>query len=162
MISPSEQQRQQREQPRRQRQIMHLRAHHGITAASLTLVQHPAGCCHEHIGRRGPQKKKSPRNGAISLLVEKRIGLADSRLAAGFGADDVAEQLPFLALELHHLELLDRARSRSALVLILMPGISVSGVKSFRQAACFITFSRVRLSPHCFSTCTMVCAAAKP
>src|SRR5258708_33371647 len=44
-------------------------------------------------------------------------------------------------------------------VLTLMPGISVSGAKSFRLAACFITFSRVRLSPDCFKTCTMVCAA---
>src|SRR5438067_538192 len=46
------------------------------------------------------------------------------------------------------------------LVLILIPGKSTSLVKSFRLAACRITFSRVRSSPHCLSTCTMVCAVA--
>ena len=44
-------------------------------------------------------------------------------------------------------------------VLILTPGSSVSGAKSFRLAACFITLARVRSSPHCSSTFTMVCAA---
>src|SRR6516165_987886 len=44
------------------------------------------------------------------------------------------------------------------LVLILMPGSSMPNSKSFRLAACFITFSRVRLSPHCLSTCTRVAA----
>ena len=44
------------------------------------------------------------------------------------------------------------------LVLIRMPGSAIGVEKSFRLAACFITFSRVRLSPHCLSTCTSVCA----
>src|ERR1700680_4502180 len=44
-------------------------------------------------------------------------------------------------------------------VLILTPGSRVSGAKSFRLAACFMTFSRVRLSPHISKTFTMVCAA---
>src|SRR5437879_4778573 len=42
----------------------------------------------------------------------------------------------------------------------LKPGNSTSLEKFFRLAACRITFSRVRSSPHCFSTCTMVCAVA--
>src|SRR5665647_825710 len=44
-------------------------------------------------------------------------------------------------------------------VLILMPGSKVSGVKSFRLAACFITLARVRSSPHISMTLAMVCAA---
>jgi len=42
------------------------------------------------------------------------------------------------------------------LVLIVIPGNSIGTVKSCKFAACFMTFSRVRLSPHCFSTCTSV------
>jgi hypothetical protein len=41
---------------------------------------------------------------------------------------------------------------------MLMPLSSIAGWKSLRLAACFMTFSRVSVSPHCFSTCTMVCA----
>src|SRR5579862_1116559 len=45
------------------------------------------------------------------------------------------------------------------LVLILMPGRRTLISKFFRFAACFITFSCVRLSPHCLSTWISVCAA---
>src|SRR5262249_35684952 len=44
-------------------------------------------------------------------------------------------------------------------VLILTPGSSVSGVKSFRLVACFMTLARVRSSPHISSTLASVCAA---
>src|SRR5450755_830699 len=47
-------------------------------------------------------------------------------------------------------------------VSIVVPGSNISARKFFRFAACFITFSRVRSSPHCFSTCTSVCATLKP
>ena len=46
-----------------------------------------------------------------------------------------------------------------ALVLILIPGSSIGRSRSLMLAACFITFSRVRSLPHCFSTCTNVIAA---
>ena len=39
-----------------------------------------------------------------------------------------------------------------ALVLTLMPGSSNPSSKFFRLAACRMTFSRVRSSPHCLST----------
>src|SRR5438046_2903810 len=48
------------------------------------------------------------------------------------------------------------------LVLILIPGSSIGTVKSLRLAACFITFSRVSSSPHCFSTCTVFAAIDGP
>src|SRR5258708_3569202 len=44
-------------------------------------------------------------------------------------------------------------------VLILEPGSSMSSSRFLRLAACFMTFSRVRLSPLCLSTATKVCAA---
>src|SRR3984885_11540136 len=47
-------------------------------------------------------------------------------------------------------------------VLMRIPGNSTSVRKSFRFAACFMMFSRVRSSPHCLSTCTRVCATAYP
>ena len=48
------------------------------------------------------------------------------------------------------------------LVSMLTPGSITPVRKDFRLAACLITFSRVRSSPHAFSTCTTVCAAAYP
>ena len=39
-----------------------------------------------------------------------------------------------------------------------MPGSRPPSSRSLMLAACFMTFSRVRLSPHCFSTCTRSCA----
>jgi hypothetical protein len=45
-------------------------------------------------------------------------------------------------------------------VLIRIPGNSTSVRKSFKLAACFMMFSRVRSSPHCLSTWTRVCATA--
>ena len=45
-----------------------------------------------------------------------------------------------------------------ALVEIFTPGSNVSGANSFRLVACFMMLSLVRLSPACFSTCTMVWA----
>src|SRR4051794_32411346 len=44
------------------------------------------------------------------------------------------------------------------LVLTLMPGSRPPSSRSLMLAACFITFSRVRLSPHAFSTWTKPCA----
>ena len=41
-----------------------------------------------------------------------------------------------------------------------MPGSSLSGSKSFKEAACFMTFSPVSSSPQICSTFTMVWAAA--
>ena len=48
------------------------------------------------------------------------------------------------------------------LVLISIPGNNIGTVKLCRFAACFITFSRVSTSPHCFSTCTTVAAFEGP
>jgi len=42
------------------------------------------------------------------FVAQASAGRADLRLVAGFAADDVAEQLPFFALEAHQLKLLDR------------------------------------------------------
>ena len=71
----------------------------------------------------------------------------------------LAEALPGLALEALQLHGLDREKS-VGLVLTVMPG-SRPGALSFRLlAACFIRFSRVRLSPHCFSTWTISCATS--
>ena len=44
------------------------------------------------------------------------------------------------------------------LVLTRMPGSNIGNSSQCRSAACFITFSRVRSSPHCFSSCTVVWA----
>ena len=66
---------------------------------------------------------------------------------AGLAADDVAEQVPVVALEAHHLKLLDRGEIVGRGV-NLEPGNSVSDEKSLRLAACFITLARVRSSPH--------------
>jgi hypothetical protein len=38
------------------------------------------------------------------------------------------------------------------LVLIVIPGNNIGSSRSLRLAACFITFSRVKSSPHCFKT----------
>src|ERR1700732_2329876 len=46
-----------------------------------------------------------------------------------------------------------------ALVEMVMPGKSIGSFRPWMLAACFITFSRVRLSPHASSTATMACAA---
>ncbi len=74
-------------------------------------------------------------------------------------AQDIAELFPLFALEALHLELFDRGE-------VVRTGVDgdarqdgVRRAKPFRLAACFITFSRVRLSPDCFSTCTRVWAA---
>ena len=41
-------------------------------------------------------------------------------------------------------------------------GSSIGNFRSWMEAACFMTFSRVRLSPHALSTATIVCAAEYP
>src|ERR1700730_17437260 len=46
-----------------------------------------------------------------------------------------------------------------ALVEMVMPGKSIGSFRPWMLAACFITFSRVRLSPHASSTATMACVA---
>lgn len=66
-------------------------------------------------------------------------------------ADDVAEQIPLLALESHHLQLADGCEVGGAGV-DLTPGSKVSGVACFRPAPCFITFARVRSSPQIWRT----------
>jgi hypothetical protein len=43
-----------------------------------------------------------------------------------------------------------------ALVEIVMPGSSIGSLRPLRLAACFMMFSRVRLSPHALTTATMV------
>jgi len=72
--------------------------------------------------------------------------------------DDVAEQLPGLAVELHQLHLFDRKVIIRASA--LMPGSIMSVEISPRLAACFMTFARVRSSPHCYtsSPSTSLCA----
>jgi len=62
-------------------------------------------------------------------------------------SEDLAEQFPGLAIEFHQLHLLDRKEVIGSRI-DLMPGNSTSLENSFRLAACFIAFSRVRLSPH--------------
>jgi hypothetical protein len=49
-----------------------------------------------------------------------------------------------------------------ALVEMMMPGSSIGSWRSRMLVACLIRFSRVRLSPHAFSTATIVCAAEYP
>jgi hypothetical protein len=66
-----------------------------------------------------------------------------------------SEQFPARAVEAHHLHLFDRGKVVRAL-LIVMPGSSIPSSKFLRLAACFMTFSRVRLSPLCLSTATKV------
>src|SRR6516165_10678428 len=48
------------------------------------------------------------------------------------------------------------------LVFIVIPGSRLVVLKSLMSAACFMTFSRVRLSPHCSSTWARVCAWLYP
>ena len=44
----------------------------------------------------------------------------------------------------------------SAVVDIVMPGSSMGSFRSWMPAACYMMFSRVRLSPHALSTATSV------
>jgi hypothetical protein len=75
--------------------------------------------------------------------------------------DRVAESHPLLAVEALQLHRLEHVKS-VGLVLTVTPGRASGSWKFFRFAACRITFSRERLSPHCLSTCTRACAALYP
>src|SRR5947208_9464648 len=57
---------------------------------------------------RVPIKEKPPGTGSQEALFGRRGWQPLRTLVAEFPADDVAAQLPFLALEPHHLKLLDR------------------------------------------------------
>ncbi len=76
--------------------------------------------------------------------------------APDFAGNDITEQLPCLAFKTHELQLFNRPES-VGLILIFIPGSIILGTKFFKFAACFITFSRERSSPHCLKTCTSVC-----
>jgi len=73
--------------------------------------------------------------------------------------DDVAEPLPGLALKPHHLHLRNRRKVSGGRV-DLDARQEATSSRSLRLVACFITFSRVRLSPQACNTCTRVCATA--
>ena len=79
------------------------------------------------------------------------------KLPSNFVTEHGAEQLPSFALEPFELYLLDR-RKIVRIGVDRDAGQEIVVLKSFRFAACLMTFSRVRSSPHCISTCTSVWA----
>ena len=99
---------------------------------------------------RRPKKIGGPEGPPIASSADRFDG--SSRLARRAGVlEDRAEQFPALAVEPHHLQLLVDA-------IVVRRGVGDDARQRqieptfFRLVACFMTFSRVRLSPHFWST----------
>ena len=75
---------------------------------------------------------------------------------ADVAVNNVAEQALRFAVEFHQLHLLDREKIIQTGIYLAGPGSIISVEKSLMLAACVMTFSRVRLSPHCCKTWTRV------